>query len=292
MDYHDFIHTVRAPLAIVSELPASWREQVLAFLLAQNIPTYFEATSGLREEPRLSKLRVETLGNRWWDGVLRIGGVPTTRKWRDLETLQGDVLVYSVSHRPFSGLSWAGVVGHLPEPIQRSFPFPKKESKLSAEHYMHHLSKKIPEEALVYLGNSLTIREWDCHATFEPRQLDVYASRGLNGIDGQVATFLGLASSKQSNWAILGDLTTMYDFSGFWILDQLDVKDLTIVVINNRGGKIFEGMFSEEKLQNKHTHHFSHIASHWGMDYILWEGSVGACTKKSVPTLIELSINT
>ncbi len=33
-----------------------------------------------------------------------------------------------------------------------------------------------------------------------------------NGIDGLISTFAGVAQQKGSNWAILGDLSLLYDF--------------------------------------------------------------------------------
>ena len=80
----------------------------------------------------------------------------------------------------------------------------------------------MPERARVFLGNSLPIREWDLAATAVPRGLSVAASRGLNGIDGQLSTFLGYAERQAPNWALLGDLTALYDLEAApWIISQL-----------------------------------------------------------------------
>ena len=91
----------------------------------------------------------------------------------------------------------------------------------------------------MYLGNSMPIREWDRSATYEDRGYEIQASRGLNGIDGQISTFLGLAQTGRSNWAILGDLTTLYDLAAPWFLSQMETRDITLVVMNNRGGRVF-----------------------------------------------------
>ena len=40
------------------------------------------------------------------DAVLRIGGVPVVRFWRDLENKKGQLKECSISRLPFSGLSW------------------------------------------------------------------------------------------------------------------------------------------------------------------------------------------
>ena len=79
----------------------------------------------------------------------------------------------------------------------------------------------MPDPCTLVLGNSLPIREWDLAATFRCARLEIGASRGLNGIDGQTSTFLGFAEATTENWAILGDLTTLYDLAAPWILPQL-----------------------------------------------------------------------
>ncbi len=95
---------------------------------------------------------------------------------------------------------------------------------------IHGLSKRIESGSQVFVGNSLPIREWDFAATFEPRGLEVFASRGLNGIDGQISAFLGMCLDDRPNWAILGDLTALYDLAGPWISRQLDPS----IFSNNR----------------------------------------------------------
>lgn len=70
------------------------------------------------------------------------------------------------------------------------------------------------------------------------KELNVFASRGLAGIDGAVSTALGLAQAGNQVRAIIGDLTLLHDASGLNIsgLGQLDVQ---LVVGNDSGGSIF-----------------------------------------------------
>ena len=58
------------------------------------------------------------------------------------------------------------------------------------------LSRQIPSDALVYLGNSLPIREWNLAATQQIPHPRTFASRGANGIDGQIATWLGMSEGE------------------------------------------------------------------------------------------------
>src|SRR5881392_1846540 len=100
---------MRKPVVIVGGLALRHRARVREFLLALNAPVYAEALSGLREDPDLPLI---TSGERMivrggFDGVLRIGNVPTLRFWRDLETL--DLPVVHYSELPFAGLTRGAV---------------------------------------------------------------------------------------------------------------------------------------------------------------------------------------
>lgn len=253
-------------LTIVSTLKESAKESVADFLEALGGDLYLEGVSGLRGrfpsvEPDLSR----------YTDVLRIGGVPTHRCWRDLEELS-DINVFSLSEDPFPALSHgefcrADLSSLTPYAVNK----PKiAEKKNRASGMVGKLSEKIGEGAHVYLGNSLPIRQWDAEAVFEDKGFKINASRGLNGIDGQISTFLGLAEPERENWAILGDLTTLYDLSAPWFLKQRKGLSLTIAVLNNHGGKIFEPMFAIPEMMNTHTLSFEAFAKLWGMDYELW----------------------
>ena len=113
------------------------------------------------------------------------------------------------------------------------------------------------------------------------------ANRGLNGIDGQISTFLGLCQPNRQNWAILGDLTTLYDMAGFWILPQLEQMNATIVVVNNGGGKLFARMYPYQEMLNAHTLNFEPLAKMWGLHYSRWE-HVQTLPKTPACRLIEL----
>jgi 2-succinyl-5-enolpyruvyl-6-hydroxy-3-cyclohexene-1-carboxylate synthase len=119
----------------------------------------------------------------------------------------------------------------------------------------------------VYLGNSLPIREWDLAAEKKSKDLDCWGSKGLNGIDGQISTFLGFSSPQSENWAVLGDLTTLYDLPGPWILPQLPETLVRFVIVNNGGGKIFSRMFPLQEFQNRHDIEFKSWADLWKIPY-------------------------
>src|SRR5262249_33238452 len=125
---------------------------------------------------------------------------------------------------------------------------------------IHTLSKRIPQEASIFLGNSMPIRDWDLAATRMRPHSDIFANRGLNGIDGQLSSFLGCSIPEGENWALFGDLTALHDLGGWWVLPQLHPISVRVVVINNGGGKIFARMFPDKEIQNLHQLHFDSVA--------------------------------
>lgn len=285
----EFLADVRAPLVVVGRLAPSERGAVHDFLLALGAPVYAEALSGLRAAPALGSLLLR-VGDRLFDrgdfdGVLRIGGVPTHRLWRDLEDARSALPVFSLSSLPFSGLGRTSGIAplKLPQTVERHEPrhaliaddrrlYGGLVKLLEAEPrsepgLVRRLSQRIETHAGVFLGNSLPIREWDLAA--DPSLPTAFsASRGLNGIDGQLSTFLGLCTSGFPNWAILGDLTTLYDLAGPWPIPQMDPRLFaTLVTINNSGGRIFERMFPSPHFVNAHGRSFADWAAMWDLPY-------------------------
>ena len=112
-------------------------------------------------------------------------------------------------------------------------------------HLARTVVEALPAGSLLHLASSMPIREIDAFAPC--RGLDVQASRGVNGIDGTLATFLGsmLARTRHGaetpGVALIGDLAFLHDVDGLGAWAELgDELDATAVVIDNRGGRIFE----------------------------------------------------
>ena len=287
------------PLVIVGGLHEHDRDRVRDFAIALNAPVYAEPLSGLREDPALAHLLI-TAGERMigrgdFDGVIRIGNVPTARFWRDLDESRRDLSLISFSALPFTGCS-RGVVHPIEALPVDVTPRERDEQFFKADHeqaaaierildaepqselaLLRELSRTIPENSRVYLGNSLPIREWDLAATRDARGFAIEANRGANGIDGQLSTFFGQCDPSRMNVCVIGDLTAIYDSNAPWIVPQLDrAIDFQIVIINNGGGRIFSRVASLRKLdesireriiENSHDLRFEHWAAMWGMEY-------------------------
>lgn len=102
--------------------------------------------------------------------------------------------------------------------------------------------------ALLVAGASNPIRDLDLVAAAGhdaqsgpmPHPAGVIANRGLAGIDGTVATASGAAlATGMPTRALVGDLTFLHDAGSLLKLAMEQQPDLTIVVVDDRGGGIF-----------------------------------------------------
>lgn len=102
------------------------------------------------------------------------------------------------------------------------------------------LSRLLREEDAWFVGNSLSIRMAATFASAEGRAVPLAASRGLSGIDGQLATASGYAAGAQRPVTVLlGDLTALHDLNSLALLTRASPVPVIVVVVNNDGGGIF-----------------------------------------------------
>lgn len=121
-----------------------------------------------------------------------------------------------------------------------------------------------------FVGNSLIVRLLDM--TGELNQKNVYTNRGASGIDGLVATAVGvqLANDKPL-LALVGDTSLLYDLNSLALLKQA-TQPMVVVVMNNDGGGIFDLLPVNEKKKDDfyrmpHQLEFSHAAAMFGLSY-------------------------
>ena len=101
------------------------------------------------------------------------------------------------------------------------------------------LSQTLPQKTPVFIANSMPVR--DVEFFWKPTHSGVQPlfNRGANGIDGTLSTALGIAHRHQSSVMLTGDLALLHDTNAFLIRNKF-VGHLTILLINNNGGGIFE----------------------------------------------------
>jgi 2-succinyl-5-enolpyruvyl-6-hydroxy-3-cyclohexene-1-carboxylate synthase len=95
--------------------------------------------------------------------------------------------------------------------------------------------------AALLVGNSMPVRDIDTFAGCG-RAPPLYSVRGANGIDGTLATALGLATAiaPQPLTVYLGDGALLHDAGSLQLLAQRHDVALQVVVADNDGGAIFD----------------------------------------------------
>jgi 2-succinyl-5-enolpyruvyl-6-hydroxy-3-cyclohexene-1-carboxylate synthase len=201
------------------------------------------------------------------EAVLCLGGWPTSKVLRGwLET--SDATVWLVTDRPDNrdalhlrtqslAIPPAALATRVPSALdvngyQRMWARyeerirPQLDARLAAETVPFEpkaawlLARHLPEGTPVFVANSMPVRDVEYVWPAGNRQLRPLCNRGANGIDGTLSTALGIAHGAGRPAVLLtGDLSLLHDSNGF-LLGSKFRGALTIVLINNRGGGIFE----------------------------------------------------
>jgi 2-succinyl-5-enolpyruvyl-6-hydroxy-3-cyclohexene-1-carboxylate synthase len=106
----------------------------------------------------------------------------------------------------------------------------------------HLLARHLPPGTPVFIANSMPVRDAEYFWPANDRRPRFYFNRGANGIDGTLSTALGIAHGNPRPAVLLtGDLSLLHDANGFLTGQNARFRgSLTIVLVNNRGGGIFE----------------------------------------------------
>jgi 2-succinyl-5-enolpyruvyl-6-hydroxy-3-cyclohexene-1-carboxylate synthase len=101
------------------------------------------------------------------------------------------------------------------------------------------ITAQMPEDALLFVSSSLPVRHLDQFTRPRSTRLRLFANRGASGIDGTIASALGVgAATDKPLVLVIGDLAFYHDMNSLLALRRCGVK-ATIVLINNNGGGIF-----------------------------------------------------
>ena len=108
------------------------------------------------------------------------------------------------------------------------------------DNYVQKILKFIPNNSQLFISNSMPIREFDKMSFKLNKNIDVLGNRGASGIDGIISSAIGMAKAndEKNTILIIGDVSFFYDLNALQLIKKYDVK-LTIFVINNNGGQIF-----------------------------------------------------
>jgi 2-succinyl-5-enolpyruvyl-6-hydroxy-3-cyclohexene-1-carboxylate synthase len=133
---------------------------------------------------------------------------------------------------------------------------------LSEPRVAAELGAALPADATLVVASSMPVRDVE---TFFPTRDDpprVVANRGANGIDGTIATAYGVAAASDGPVVLLiGDVALAHDVGSLLTARRSGVP-LTVVLIDNGGGGIFDFL----AVSTQHDAYEAHVATPTGLD--------------------------
>lgn len=192
---------------------------------------------------------------------------------------------------------WISLSERIAKKLETSY---KTKERINEIHLPICLSKLDCDYSL-FVANSMPIRDVDMF--FSPRKpVTVFANRGVSGIDGNIASAVGIATSmRKSLIAILGDLASLHDLNS--LLQIHSSTPILYIIVNNGGGGIFSFLPVAESISKEifdrsfaasHEYCFSEFSKALKYPYFSpnspgeLEESILMAQKKSISAIIEI----
>lgn len=134
--------------------------------------------------------------------------------------------------------SWNGQWQQANDTVEAALDAPPADAEALTEPQVPRvLSAHIPPEHAWMLASSMPVRDAQRYAVADGPNVPVFANRGASGIDGTIATAVGISAARDAPTTLLiGDLATWHDVNALALLHEHPV---IAVIVNNDGGGIF-----------------------------------------------------
>ncbi len=179
-------------------------------------------------EPR----RLDPLGRaqQWSHGLARWCAALPPQQW------QGAASSDALALQQRWNAAEAAVQGLLERELNTT---EQRAEPLSEPALARALSRVLPVGLPLVLANSSPVRDWESFAAGDAPPRPIIGFRGASGIDGTLSSACGVAEALGEALLLCGDLALLHDSNG-WLWQQQLQGRLTVVLINNGGGGIFE----------------------------------------------------
>ncbi len=135
--------------------------------------------------------------------------------------------------------AYAALWGAAEAGVQRTFTELLGVADLVEPRATRELAELLPRGTPLFVASSMPVRDIEYFWPVNSRGVRLFFNRGANGIDGTLSTAFGVAHGAAPAVLLTGDLALLHDTNGF--LHKAKFRgSLTIVLINNRGGGIFQ----------------------------------------------------
>ncbi|ALV46493.1 2-succinyl-5-enolpyruvyl-6-hydroxy-3-cyclohexene-1-carboxylate synthase [Arthrobacter alpinus] len=198
-------------------------------------PTLSRQISGLLANPNLERALFLPKPVPWFEAGRRT----------ELILTQWDQLVGFAGHGPAGWLSaWHQVAATAEAALESVLAGAANNGgELSGPEVARHVWSRAQQEpgSNLMLGSSNPVRDVDLAGKPTPENnVTIFANRGLAGIDGTLATAIGIAlATGEATRVLLGDVTFLHDSGALNIGPTEQVPNVQVIVLNDAGGGIF-----------------------------------------------------
>jgi 2-succinyl-5-enolpyruvyl-6-hydroxy-3-cyclohexene-1-carboxylate synthase len=260
-------------------------------------------------------LRVEAFtAARRPDLVLRCGDLPTSKALRAwIDGLRGDVtqlgfdphgvwqdpgaslevvlaasaaqtLSTTAAHAPVADPDWLHAWRSADAVAATAIDGVLGAGALSEPLVARALTAELPADATLFVASSMPVRDVESFTAVRDDAPRVLCNRGANGIDGTVSSAFGAAAVTAAPVVLLiGDVALAHDIGGLLAARRLDLS-ITIVLLDNDGGGIFEFLpvagardIFEQHVATPHGLDFAHAAALYGCAFADVSDLAGLC---------------
>ena len=165
--------------------------------------------------------------------------------------------------------------------------------ELSEPRVAAELGSQLAPPTTLFVASSMPVRDVETFFATRPEAVGVLSNRGANGIDGTIASALGVAAAKDGPVVLLiGDVAFAYDATALISARRLGVG-LTIVLVDNDGGGIFHFL----PIADQADIFEDQIATPHGLDFAALSAGLGATHQRardpaSLRTAVAASLET
>lgn len=270
----DKIKNAKSPLLVLGKIDRqNEAKHYIECLKEIDIPKYIDVTSGIKYQFSLAEGLnpsfdhpevLEAYSRHKPDLIIHVGGRLVSKHYYSFQEKNRDVEIIHLTafdddHDPgFSNtskiicdpLSFLEELKefklHTKAPINW-IDFTNKKIKIIEDNEISFpfISKNVIELVKgpvdLLIGNSMAIRSFDSFiSTHHNYPITVYSNRGVSGIEGFNATLCGLSDENETPIiSVIGDVTFIHDLNSLLMLKDASNKNITIILVNNYGGGIF-----------------------------------------------------
>ena len=187
-----------------------------------------------------------------------------------------DAFYSSLNHPPTPSYEAYSILNQCDQAIQKDLDarLGHYTSKWTDGQLTRLLASSLNEELALFCSNSLPVRLMDTMGSaLTDSKIATFANRGASGIDGIIASAVGVSTGlKQPLVLLIGDLAMLHDLNSLALVAKSPFP-ITLIIIQNNGGGIFRSLpiSSYSKLSTSftldHSLTFESAAHMFGLDY-------------------------